>query len=160
MNGKVMADEKSTSQDITNATKALNDAIASLKTKEQATKEEAEKKEAEAKASATKSANETIANANVLKEGDYTADSYKAVADAKTALEKVLADDKSTSQDITAATKALNDAIDGLKTKAEEAEEKEAAAKEAAKTSANEAIANANADDIEPMMELIGKKSN
>ena len=137
----VLKNDKATSTDINNAVKALNDAVAGLKTKEQ----DAAEKEAAAKETAKQDADKALKGAADLKADDYTDDTYKAVADAKAALEAVLKNDKATSTDINNAVKALNDAISGLKTKAEDAAEKEAAAKEEAKKNADTAIAGAAA---------------
>ena len=137
----VLKNDKATSTDINSATKALNDAISGLKTKA----EDAAEKEAASKETAKQDADAAIKSADAVKADDYTEDTYKAVADAKTALEAVLKNDKATSTDINNAVKALSDAMAGLKTKAEDAAEKEAAAKEEAKKNADTAITGADA---------------
>ena len=99
---------------------AAEEAIAKLK-------EEAAEAEKKAKEEAVKEAQELIAEVDKLVADDYTADSFKAVTDAKAALEALLADEKSTSADIIAAKTRLVEAVTALKTKGQEADDVEKA---------------------------------
>ncbi|MBQ4467433.1 MAG: FMN-binding protein [Firmicutes bacterium] len=53
--------------------------------------------------------------AAAIKAGDYSAESYKAVEDAKAALEELLAKEDATAEEIAEAIKNLNDAVEALK---------------------------------------------
>ena len=75
------------------------------------------KDEEAAKDTAKTEAGTAIEIANAISAADYTEESYKAVTDAKAALEEVLAKTDATSTEISDAVKALNDAIDKLEKK-------------------------------------------
>ena len=62
-----------------------------------------------------------IAEASAIKESDYTADSYGAVAEALKAAQAVLADAEATQEEVDAATAALRTALEGLVEKADTA---------------------------------------
>ena len=94
---KGVQDETATQEEADNAAKALNEAIKALQKK------------------ADKSALEAaIQEAKVLKEADYTPESWKTVSEALAAAEKVVQDETATQEEADNATKALNEAVASL----------------------------------------------
>uniref|UniRef100_UPI0026ECEAF3 X2-like carbohydrate binding domain-containing protein n=1 Tax=Kallipyga massiliensis TaxID=1472764 RepID=UPI0026ECEAF3 len=97
---KAMANET----EIKNAEKALKDAIAAL-----------QKKEDPQKAQALKELQEQLAAIRVLKESDYTSESWKPLALQKEAAEALLKKQNTTAEELNQQVKALKAAVDGLK---------------------------------------------
>ncbi len=97
---KSMANET----EIKNAENALKDAIAAL-----------QKKEDPQKAQALKELQEQLAAIRVLKESDYTSESWKPLALQKEAAEALLEKQNTTAEELNQQVKALKAAVDGLK---------------------------------------------
>lgn len=85
-------------------------------TEEERKAEEERRKEEERKAKeeAIQKASELLTQVSGLDAGSYTAESYKAVSDAKAALEALLSKEDSASTEILAAREALEQAVSGL----------------------------------------------
>lgn len=94
----VLADPAASQADVDAATKALEDAIAALK-----------------EIVKTDALEEAIAKAEKIDTDKYTEETVKALEEALAAAKEVLAKEDATQEEVDAAAKALNDAMNGLK---------------------------------------------